>query len=54
MSTVQKIALAIVAVGAITALTLPGRQSAQVIGQVGNVFSGALGTAITGTSAGQQ
>lgn len=54
MSSVQKIALAIVAVGAITALTLNGRQSAQVIGAAGNVFSGALGTAITGTSKGQQ
>lgn len=54
MSTIQKIAIAIVAVGAITALTLPGRQSAAVISATGNVFSGALGTAITGTSAGQQ
>lgn len=54
MSTVQKIALAIVTVGAITALTLPGRQSVQVIGAAGNLFSGALGTAISGTSKGQQ
>lgn len=48
MSMIQKVALAIVAVGAITALTLPGRQSAQVLQSAGNVFSGALGTAIKG------
>lgn len=48
MSTIQKIGLAIVGVGAITALTLPGRQSAQVLTAAGNVFSGALGTAIKG------
>jgi hypothetical protein len=54
VSSVQKIALAIVTVGAITALTLPGRQSAQVLGAAGNVFSGALGTAISGSSKGQQ
>jgi hypothetical protein len=48
MSTVQKVGLAIVTVGAITALTLPGRQSAQVLTAAGNVFSGGLGTAIRG------
>ena len=48
MSAAQKIALAIVAVGAITALTLPGRQSAQVITAVGGAFSNSLGTAIKG------
>lgn len=48
MSTIQKVALAIVAVGAITALVLPGRQSAQVIQAGGSAFSGALGTAING------
>lgn len=48
MSTVQKIGLAIVGVAAITALTLPGRQSAQLLTAGGNVFSGALGTAIKG------
>ena len=48
MSSIQKVALAIVVVGAITALTLPGRQSAQVIGAAGNAFSNALGTAIKG------
>jgi hypothetical protein len=48
ISTIQKIALAIVAVGAITALTMNGRQSAQVIQSAGNAFSNALGTAIKG------
>lgn len=48
MNTIQKIALAIVGVGAITALTLPGRQSAQVLKAAGGVFNGALGTAIAG------
>jgi hypothetical protein len=48
MSSVQKIALAIVGVAAITALVLPGRQSPQVIGAVGNAFSNSLGTAIQG------
>jgi hypothetical protein len=48
MSSIQKVALAIVAVGAITALVLPGRQSAQVITAAGNAFSGSLGTAING------
>lgn len=48
MSTVQKIALAIVGVGAITALTLPGRQAAQVLRAGGSVFNNALGTAIKG------
>lgn len=48
MSSVQKIALAIVGVAAITALVLPGRQSASVIKAVGGTFNSALGTAITG------
>jgi hypothetical protein len=48
MSTIQKIGLAIVGVGAITALTLPGRQSAQVLRAAGGVFSSSLGTAIKG------
>lgn len=48
MSTAQKIGLAIVGVGAITALTLPGRQTAQVLQAGGRVFQGALGTAIAG------
>jgi hypothetical protein len=48
MSSIQKVALAIVAVGAITALVLPGRQSAQVINAFGGAFSNSLGTAIKG------
>ena len=48
MSGVQKIALAIVAVGAITALVLPGRQTAQVLQAGGTVFQNSLGTAIKG------
>lgn len=48
MSAAQKIGLAIVAVGAITALTLPDRQTASVLSAGGKAFSGALGTAIMG------
>lgn len=51
---ISKIAIAIVGVAMITALVLPGRQTAQVLGAAGNVFNGALGTAIQGSSAGQQ
>lgn len=45
---VQKVLLWIVGVGAITALTLPGRQSAQLLKAGGDVFNNALGTAIKG------
>ena len=45
---VQKVLLAIVAVGAITALTLPGRQSAQILKAGGDVLQGSLNTAIKG------
>lgn len=49
MSTIQKVALAIVGVGAITALTLPGRNSAQVLTAAGNSFlTNPLSTAIKG------
>lgn len=48
MSTVQKVALALVGVAAITTLTLPNHHGAQVIGAVGNTFNSALGTAIRG------
>lgn len=48
MSSVQKIALAIVGVAALTTLVLPGRQSPAVINAVGGSFSNALGTAIKG------
>lgn len=45
---IQKVLLWIVGVGAITALTLPGRQSAQVLRAAGDVFDNSLGTAIKG------
>lgn len=48
MSSIQKIALAIVGVAAITTLVLPGRQSPAVITSVGGAFSNSLGTAIKG------
>jgi hypothetical protein len=48
LSTVQKVALAIVGVGAITALTLPDRQTAAVLKTAGGIFQGSLGTAILG------
>lgn len=48
MSGLQKVALAVVTVGAITALVLPGRQSPAVINAVGGAFSNSLGTAIKG------
>ena len=43
-----KIAVAVVAVGMITALVLPGRQTAQVLKAAGGVFQGSLDTAIRG------
>lgn len=45
MSTVEKIALGIVAVAMVTTLILPGRQTASVIKAGGDAFSGALRTA---------
>lgn len=45
---ITKIAVAIVGVAMVTALVLPGRQTAQVLQAGGNVFSGALNTAIKG------
>jgi len=48
MNTIQKVALAIVGVAAITTLVLPGRNSASVIQAVGGTFDNALGTAVTG------
>jgi hypothetical protein len=48
MNNLTKVALAVVTVGAITALVLPGRQSAQVLTAAGNAFSGSLNTAIRG------
>ncbi len=43
-----KIAVGIVAIGMVTALVLPGRQTAQVLGAAGKVFTGSLDTAIRG------
>jgi hypothetical protein len=49
MSTIQKVSLGIVGVGAITALTLPGRTAAQVATAIGNSFlTSPLNTAIKG------
>jgi hypothetical protein len=47
-NSVTKIAIAIVGVGMITALVLPGRQTAQVLGAAQGLFSGSLNTAIKG------
>lgn len=46
MNAVQSVLLAIVAVGMVTTLVLPGRQTAKVIQAAGNVFSGGLKTAM--------
>lgn len=43
-----KIAVAVVGVALVTALVLPGRQTAQVINAAGGVFTNSLGTAIKG------
>lgn len=43
-----KIAVGIVAIGLVTALVLPGRQTAQVLQAAGGVFQGSLNTAIKG------
>lgn len=43
-----KIAVGIVAIGLVTALVLPGRQTAQVLQAAGGVFKGSLDTAIRG------
>jgi len=48
MQTAEKVALAIVAVGMVTALLLPNRQTVPVIGAIQRLFTGALGTAIQG------
>lgn len=45
---ITKIAVAIVGVAMVTALVLPGRQTAQVLQAGGNVLTGALNTAIKG------
>ena len=45
MGTVEKVALAIVVVAFATTLVLPDRQTAKVIGAVGDVFNRSLRTA---------
>lgn len=47
-STLTRIAVGIVGIGLVTALVLPGRQTAQVLKAAGGVFSGSLDTAIRG------
>lgn len=51
MGTVAKIAMGIVAIAMVTTLILPGRQSPQVIGAVGNLFKGSLATAMASKAA---
>lgn len=46
MSSIEKVALAIVGVAMITTLILPGRQTPAVIGATGTAFSRSLGTAM--------
>ena len=46
MASFEKIAMGIVAVALVTTLILPGRQTASVINAGGNMFSGALKTAM--------
>lgn len=46
MSSVERIALAIVGVAMITTLILPGRQTPKVINATGTAFRGSLATAM--------
>jgi hypothetical protein len=48
MGSIERIAIAIVIVGGITAAFLPGRQTVPGIKAIGGVFQGGLRTAITG------
>ena len=48
MNTLTKVLVGIVTIGLVTALVLPGRQTAQVLTAGGSAFSNALGTAIKG------
>jgi hypothetical protein len=50
VSTAQKALAVIGAIGVITALTLPGRQTASVINAGKNLTTGTLHTAITGAA----
>lgn len=46
MSGLQQIALAIIGVGMVTTLILPGRQTVGVINAFGNLFRSSLATAM--------
>lgn len=48
MNTVEKIAMGVVTIGLVTALTLPGRQTAPIINALSSLFQGSLRTAISG------
>lgn len=48
MDNITKVLTAIVGVAMVTALVLPGRQTAQVLQAAGGVFNNSLGTAIKG------
>ena len=48
MDNVTKVLTAIVGVAMVTALVLPGRQTASVLTAAGGVFNNSLGTAIKG------
>lgn len=46
VSTVEKVFMAIVGVGMVTTLILPGRQTPKVIDSISNLFRGSLATAM--------
>lgn len=48
MTTIQKFLAGIVAIGMITAATLPDRQTAKIITAGGGALKGVLGTVISG------
>jgi hypothetical protein len=48
MSNAQKFLSGIIAIGVITAMVLPGRQTVAVLGGVTNLVKGTESTAITG------
>jgi hypothetical protein len=50
VSTVQKFAAGLIAIGVITAMVLPGRQTTSVIGAVTSLITGTESTAITGNA----
>ena len=46
MGTIEKVALAIVAVAFVTTLVLPDRQTPRVIGSIGDLFTRSVKTAM--------